>query len=126
MGRKRGLSDVVAAALIAAAANAPTTAYVAYTHHVEETARISADTTKRGADEEAARRARVVETAQARCTAALQFLGDETPNPALKPAETQRLLEDMRGVAERSCGITPMDDLGASRSQQVGHEEKRR
>ena len=125
MGRKRGLSDVVAAALIAAAANAPTAAYKAYTQHVEETARISADATKQDADVETARRAQVAQTAQTRCTAALQFLGDETPNPGLKPADTQRLIEDMRGVAERSCGITSPDDLGAGRSQHFEHGEAR-
>lgn len=103
MAKRRGLSDLVFAALITAAANAPTAAYVAYTHHQEQMARILADEGKRESDGKLARDAKAADLQQARCTAALQFLGDESLNPSLKGNDTQALLTSMAGVATSTC-----------------------
>lgn len=126
MAKKRGLSAVVAAALIAAATNAPITAYVAYTHHIEEMARISAEAEKRASDETTASGTKAIEVFQARCSAALQFLADEHPNPLLKPAEAQALLTDMRQVASTSCNATLPDTSRTAYAQPKDAKETRR
>lgn len=114
LGKKRGLSDVIAAALIAAAANAPIAAYVAYTHHKEEMARISGEAEKRISDANNVRQTKIIELYQSRCAVALQFLGDERINPSLKPDQTQVLLTDMRQVAHNSCNFALQDGRDAT------------
>ena len=117
---------MVAAALVAAATNAPITAYVAYTHHVEEMARISGDAEKRTSDATIASRAKVLEASQLRCSVALQFIGDEHINPSLEPAEAQALLTDMRRVASTSCSSTLPDDAGGDHAPQHDAKETRK
>lgn len=117
---------MVAAALIAAVTNAPISAYVAYTNHMEEMARISGEYDKRTSDGMIASRTKVLDTSQARCSAALQFLGDERINPLLEPVETQALLADMRQIVSTSCGSTLPDLSGVANSRPQDVKDVRR
>lgn len=117
---------MVAAALIAAATTAPINAYVAYTNHMEEMARISGEHDKRTSDAMIASQTKVLEASQERCSAALQFLGDEHINPGLEPVEAQGLLADMRQIVSRSCGSTLTDQSGVAYAQPQNVKESRR
>lgn len=102
LARRRLFGDVVIAALITAAAGAPVALVPAYWNHTEAVLRLENERLKQARDAETVERRTAAENRQAMCAAALTYLGDDTPNPRLTPAQSQLLLEDMRRTAA-SC-----------------------
>lgn len=106
MARHRLFTDVVAAALVAAAASAPVAGLVAYWNHNEAMVRIQNERLKQDNEARLSERRLLVEQRQAQCTGALTYLEDEKPNPALPAAKAQLLIEDMRHTASSCSTMT--------------------
>jgi hypothetical protein len=102
------MTALVAAALISAVATAPIAAGVAYFNHTEAVMRIKNERLQHADVAAIARERLLADSRQARCTAALGYLQDETPNAALPPAEAQLLLSDMRRTAS-TCALPATD-----------------